>query len=417
MMNNSGQVLLYIILLLISLATANWFYNNFEWVNEEKEVGFQGIAKTNKLLASEFFLRKMGINVQQVNGLVAFRNLPSSQHTLLIATQRETLNKELSQKLLTWVRSGGHLIVEARNIERDEDGNSIIDDPLLEPFMIFSEDTSTCECNDEKSQDTDAFLENSLENEMKEDSDDKSSKEEDSPVVFSLNSSPSTEVEVNFPYDISLEKETSKADISWLVKDDVGQYLIQLPLEQGLITVLTSTSIFNNDSIADHDHARFLHHLVQQPRHDMGVWLIRVDDMPPLWEWLWKNAWNAMFALSLLFLLWLWRAPLRFGPQLNDASMARRSLMEHVQASGYYRWHNDQSGQLLAKVQDSLWNKIQKIHPDIRRENHKQAYVKLEDITGIKESLIEQALMVVDRVNEQEFVKRIRMLEAIRKHL
>jgi hypothetical protein len=110
-MNNPGQILLYLLILVTSLAMGNWFYNNFAWVNEEKEIGFQGIAQTNKLLASEFFLRKMGINVQQVNGLVAFRDLPSAKHTLLIATQRETLNKELSQKLLSWVRSGGHLIV------------------------------------------------------------------------------------------------------------------------------------------------------------------------------------------------------------------------------------------------------------------------------------------------------------------
>lgn len=416
-MNNSGQVLLYIIILLISLATANWFYNNFEWVNEEKDVGFQGIARTNNLLASEFFLRKMGVQVQQVNGLVAFRDLPSAQHTLLIATQRNTLNKELSQKLLSWVRSGGHLIVQARSMEADDDGNStdfsrIMDDPLLEPFLISSEDSSFCGCSDEedlneKNNDIVSF----------EDSDDERSEEEDIPVTFSLNLSPAVEIKVNFPYELSLKKGSPEPEISWLVKDDVNQYLMQFSLEQGLITVLTSTSMFNNEYISQHDHARFLHHLVQQPGHDAGVWLIRVDDMPPLWEWLWKNAWYAMFALSLLFILWLWRAPLRFGPLLNDESTARRSLLEHVQASGYYRWHNSQSGYLLAKVQDLLWDKIHKAHPAIRRENQKLAYIKLEEITGIKQSLIEQSLMVVDKVDEQEFVKRIRMLEAIRKHL
>ena len=56
-MNNSTQILLSILFLVVSLATGYWFYNNFAWIEEEKEVGFQGIAKTNKLLAGEFFLR------------------------------------------------------------------------------------------------------------------------------------------------------------------------------------------------------------------------------------------------------------------------------------------------------------------------------------------------------------------------
>jgi len=97
MMNNSGQVLLYVLILLVVFATGNWFNNNFKWVNEEQEVGFQGIAQTNNLLAAEFFLRKMGIKVQQVNGLVALRDLPSTQHTLLIAPQGSPVAPALLQ--------------------------------------------------------------------------------------------------------------------------------------------------------------------------------------------------------------------------------------------------------------------------------------------------------------------------------
>ncbi|MCK5647314.1 MAG: DUF4350 domain-containing protein, partial [Gammaproteobacteria bacterium] len=405
------QILLYILLLLISLASGYWFYNNFSWVNEEKEVGFQGLAKTNKLLASEFFLRKMGINVQQVNGLLAFRDLPSTRHTLLIATQRETINKELSQKLLSWVHAGGHLIVEARYIAADkikkDNNESAINDDLLEELMIFSRRSDACECKvDENNEEIPVIVSLS--------SDDYRSAEN---AYQLMGKAKNTEIEVNFPYDKTLQKNSSESPITWLVKDDVGQYLMQIPLEKGLITVLTSTSIFNNNQIAQYDHARFLHYLLQQQEHDEGVWLIRVDDMPSLWQWLWTNAWPVMFSLSLLFLFWLWRAPLRFGPLLNDEQMPRRSLLEHIQASGYYRWHNNQSGYLLTKVQNILWNKIQAAHPAVRREDQAQAYVKLEEITGVKESSIKQSLTTVDKITEQEFVNRIRILEMIRKHL
>ncbi len=425
-MNNSGQLLLYIFLLLISLASGYWFYNNFTWVNEEQEVGFQGIAKTNKLLASEFFLRKMGVQVQQVNGLVAFRDLPSEKHTLLIATQRETLNKELSQKLLAWVRSGGHLIIEARPIEKEKtklkenkDSELKMDDDLLEEFFIFTEAGDPCGCDTEKNSSDES---DSMEiNEVEVDIEETEEEDEDELVPVLVTLDEKIEIEVNFPYYKSLQnslpKKASEVALSWLVNDDAGQYLMQFPLENGLLTVLTSTVMFNNDQIAKYDHARFLHYLVQQQGHDAGVWLIRVDDMPPLWQWLWTNAWYLMFSLALLFFFWLWRVPLRFGPLMNDEQMARRSLMEHIQASGYYRWHKKQSGYLLSKVQNTLWDKIQTIHPGVNRENPVQAYNKLEQITGIKQSLIKQSLMSVDHITEQEFLKRIKMLEVIRKSL
>jgi len=400
-MNNSTQILLSILFLVVSLATGYWFYNNFAWVEEEKEVGFQGIAKTNKLLAAEFFLRKMGIPARQVNGLVAFRDLPSPGHTLLIATQRETLNKGLSQKLLTWVRSGGHLIVEARFLpdeteQDDKDKDNIskntkqtsVNDPLLEELFVFS----TTSKGDEDSKEI--------------------------PVAFFLSSVvQDTVVQVNFPYQRILQSAPATPPPVWLVEDELGTYLMQFSLGQGLLTVLSSTVMFSNDEIAKHEHARFLHYLVQQQEHNAGVWLIRADDMPALWEWLWDNAGYAMLCLSILFLLWLWRAPLRFGPQLNDRQTERRSLLEHIQASGYYRWHENQSGFLLARVQEALWEKIQISHPVIRRENLLQAYAMLEEITGIKEVLIKQALTPVKSIKEREFTKIVRMLEIIRKHL
>lgn len=400
-MNNSGQIILYSVLMLVCLLTGYWFYTNFAWVKEEKEIGFQGIAKTNTLLASEFFLRKMGIRTRQVNGLVAFRDLPSPDHTLLIATQRETLNKELSQKLLSWVRSGGHLIIEARNLSPDSNkqeqkgkpkARQLINDHLLEELSVFSTNSH-------------AKAEN-----------------KDIPVIVSLaNEGQSNEIEVNFPYQKILKRNLQPAATLeqpvWKVADELGQYLMQFSLGQGLLTVLSSTAMFNNEQIADYGHARFLHYLVQQSGHDASVWLIRVDDMPALWVWLWEHAWHAMLCLMILLLLWLWRAPLRFGPQLNDAQLERRSLLEHIQASGYYRWHENQSGFLLTRVQEALWLKIQLVHPVIRRENPIQAYAMMAEITGIEEPLIKQALTRVKAISEQEFTRQIQMLEMIRKHL
>lgn len=390
-MNNSVQYLLSSLLLLIILATGYWFYNNFSWVTEEKEVGFQGIAKTNNLLAAEFFLRRMGVKARQVNGLLAFRNLPSTQHTLMISTQRETVNKELSQLLKKWVNSGGHLIVEARfvaNQEKKEMTETVLD-PLLDELSVY------------KVRNTNKYSQN------------------DSATRFTLpQDKEQAELEVHFPhYRILNRSENIKILPDWVIEDERGVYLMQFSLGDGLLTIMNSTNVFNNDNLDKNDNAHLLHYLTQREGFDSEVWLIQVDDMPSLWTWLWENAWYTMFCLSLLFGLWLWRAPLRFGPILNDAQTERRSLLEHIRASGYYRWHEEQSSFLLSRVQENLWEKIQIAHPVVRRENPMQAYALLAEITSINEALIKQALMPVEEINEHEFTKVIRILENIRKHL
>lgn len=409
LMNKSGQILLIILVLLISALLGSWFYNNFTWVEENKEVGFQGLARSNQLLAAEFFLRKMGVNVQQVNGLSALRDLPSSNYTVLIATQRETINKELTDNLSNWLHSGGHVIVEAKflpdfRLPDDDNKNNLesaeklqkklseVNDELLKKWSLFAMQSHADE--DNKNIPVRVLLDNNASKNQY-----------------------SSEIEVDFPYDLTLSSPVSAPEPIWVVADNAGQYLMQFPVGRGLLTVMTSAEVFSNYHIAEHQHAQFLHYLVQMPEHDAGVWLIRVDDMPPLWQWLWENAWYAMFSLILLFLFWLWRAPYRFGPVLNDAQLQRRSLLEHIRASGYYRWHNKQSAYLLEQVQNRLWCKIQKSHPALQREGSTQTWTLLQDITGIDAALIKEALSKGDTASDAEFTRKIQLLEMIYQHL
>ena len=392
-MSKPVQIILTLLVLLLVLLTGNWFYKNFSWVNEKQEVGFQGIAKTNYLLGAEFFLRKMGIEVQQVNALTAFRDLPSSRHTLLIATQRETINKELSKHLLAWLKAGGHAIIEAKyfpdyspvSVKQSAPPSAELVDELLADGLLFSTETEASEEN------------------------------KDIPVRLSVDNN--STIEVNFPYYKTLDNSAYNTTPVRVIKDEIGQYLMQFPIGRGLLTVMTTTDMFSNEAIADYDHARFLHYLVSQPGHNGAVWLIRVDDMPPLWQWLWNNARYVVLSLSALLLLWLWRMPFRFGPVLNDAQPQRRSLVEHIRAGGYYRWHNKQSYYLLQQVQKRLWAHIKISHPAISFDDKAQACKMLAEITAIQVSLIKEALLTEGELDNYEFTRKIKLLELIKLNL
>jgi len=389
-MSKPVHIVLSLLVLLLTLLSANWFYKNFSWVNEKQEVGFQGIAKSNHLLGAEFFLRKMGIVVQQVNALTAFRDLPSTRYTILIATQRETINKDLSKHLLAWIKAGGHVIIEAKYFPDYSADNKNTSPPkeaadeLLPDGLLFSKDTQASEDNKEF------------------------------PVRLSVDN---TIIEVNFPYYKTLDNSAYTTTPIRLIKDEIGQYLMQFPIGQGLLTVMTTTNMFSNNAITDYDHAQFLHYLVSQAGHNGGVWLIRVDDMPPLWQWLWNNARYMVLSLSILFLLWLWRMPFRFGPVLNDIQPQRRSLVEHIRAAGYYRWHNEQSEYLLQQVQNRLWLHIKKTHPAIPYDNKPKACKILAEITGIQYSLIKEALLTEGKLDEYGLTETIKLLELIKLRL
>ncbi len=387
-----GKKILYAILLILSAYLCFWLYQNYSWVEEQKEVGFQGIAKRQPLLAAEFFLRKMGLHSQSVNGLMAFRDMHKGPDSILIATRRETLNTKLNNKLLQWLNNGGHLIVQARY------------------------------CTDENRQEQADFIYQKFGlcvKPIKEQED-----ETDTLKISLNNSSESTDIDVYFPYwEVLVQQPPGSAkgqadyDLNWKIADKFGLYALQFAVGQGQLTVLTTTDIFTNEYIEQYDHARFLLQLVQSQDALNSVWLVSVDDMPSLWSWLWQNAWYVMVSLSLLFVLWLWRYPLRFGPVLDDPPIQRRQLLEHIKASAYYRWHYKQLPRLLAAVQEQLWEQIQQLHPVIHRDDKQQAFALLEGITRIKQDKIEAALTPSEKINEAEFEQKIKLLASLKNKL
>ncbi len=411
-----GKKILYALLLVLTAYLSFWFYQNYSWVEEQKEVGFQGLAKRKPLLAAEFFLQKMGIRNEPVNGLAAFRDTANMHRvsSILIATKRETLNTELADNLLQWLMAGGNLIVEARYC-KDTNSESHAENYQAEkkaaaPDFVFRLLGLCIKTLDDKTI--------------------KAQGGEASPVTAVLaDSQQQTSIQVYFPYWEVLKqlKTVKNYDLTWKIEDPSGPYLMQYAVGKGRITVLSTTDIFTNDYIDQYDHARLLLELVQPSDREnnslqssdiqKSVWLVAVDDMPSLWHWLWQNASYVMASLSLLFLLWLWRVPLRFGPVLEDKPVTRRKLLEHIEASAYYRWHYKQLPRLVASVQEDIWEQIQLMHPAIRRENPEQAWILLEDITRIQQTEIKKALTPVKSIDEKDFEQTIKTLYTLKNNL
>ncbi len=119
----------------------------------------------------------------------------------------------------------------------------------------------------------------------------------------------------------------------------IGRYVYaRLPHGQGSVDVIADLDFLTNDKLHDAPHVALTRQLFE-PNHQAGaVHLLYAAEMPSLWRWLFTHSWMAWLPLALGLLAWLWSRMQRFGPLLPSPPAERRSLLEHVRASGELAW-------------------------------------------------------------------------------
>ena len=318
-----------------------WFVNNFELKETEEQIGFQGEAKTNHLLAARLFLKRMGIPAERKDTLTT---LPTSNSVLIIDTERFTLSRQKIKALLDWVEQGGHLITRART------------------------PTDAAETDNEEATSTPTTLQSdllqqalgiSIGNYILPD-------DADLPLQVKLpGMRTSLEVDPNFFYALHAEKKTiTQATYhrnDWLVEQRHGK---------GRVTLVSNLDFIGNSFIKDYDHAEFLWYLVHsQYKTPPSVWLVHQDDMPALWQLIWEHAWPLVLTLAAFLPLTLLALAPRFGPLLPAPIPERRRILEHIQASGLFMWKR------FTKYHDLQYqtfiNKVNQLYPGIRKQHDK----------------------------------------------
>lgn len=280
-------------LVLIGLALclgAYLFTHNYAIVKDRVWVGMSGEARVNPLLAARMLLTRMGARVQESTDLARLEKFPADG-TLFLAAERGELDPPTAQRLLSWVEAGGHLVV---GVERPFEH-----DALLTRLGISADaDSSLAKASDVELPD-------------------------------------GTHLRVDLEPSPSLHDSESAA--SWSYASHGAIRMLQIPYENGLITVLSTFRPFGNSAIGRLDHAELFWRLASvdgQPPLD--VWLVRHLDVQSLPRWLVAHALPALFASSVFLVLALWRVMLRFGPLQPNPVPDRRSLVEHLSAMGRF---------------------------------------------------------------------------------
>lgn len=296
-------------LLVICVPLAILFLRTHERVTHTEHLPPQGEASYNALYVLGQALRADGITVQSRPRLDLTRMPLEPGDTVVLLQDSGEVPAPAATELMAWVAKGGHLIVRTPPIGKDSPGNG----PLLDALGV----------------DSDGYESYCQRFHVRDDP---------QHVEFCNGRRFSAEP----PAGVTLER-------GW--GDDYDLVFARLRHGQGRIDVLADMAFMQGkgrpnptvppnaaNALVDglHDKAhRDLTRYVLAPNYGKGtMWLVYASRPPSLWNRVFYLGWPVWAPLLLALLGWLWQRAQRLGSELPSPAAERRSLLEHIRASG-----------------------------------------------------------------------------------
>jgi hypothetical protein len=425
-MSRRSQFILAAALLLGVGLLGIYALSKLEPYEETLEHGPAPEAQANPYLAAEHFLRKQGIQVQRADGLEIMKGLPSAGQTLLLLGDRNRMTPKQAERLLAWTAKGGHLLFVAERLWDEEDGKSgdlLLDSLGIQQYQSEELDEDASEEDDAESgeplddsasaapAETISEAEPEAEPAAADEPSDAANtypeltqlylENEDAPAYF------------NFNTDFHLYDAQNRAH-AW-ANSDAATHLLQLYHGDGLISVVSDSWIWQNQSIGEYDNAWLLWYMTQ----DSQVTLLYRADRDDLLSLLLEHFPQALAALALLILFGLWHLGMRQGPLLPASSRNRRQLQEHLRGSADFLLRHSGQHSLLQGLQQDIQRRARHRHPGFERLGVAEQWQVLSRLTRQPSSVISQAMRPLpkQRLAAADFTRQVANLQTLRNAL
>ncbi len=337
-------------------------------------VGRHGEAVTNPLLAAQLLLTRLGYPARVVRGEV---EIPPIGHVLVMLHRTSSFASLRQAELLRWVTKGGRLVVTPA-----EESQTDKSDALLAALGVKAVPGPS---HTERH----GLLHLPL------------------PPVKAL-------ATVSAARDLHLV-DTRHAAIQEL-GDAGGAFLLIIPHGKGTVTVVSDASFCENFWIGDFDNAAMVLWLVLGNTEPAGVVLSWRDEMPSLAILLGRHAWTFLVPALLLAAALAWRAAARFGPPAPEPPAARRSLLEHLDASGRWLWRGDRRA-LVDAVRRAVAARVERRQPAWSKLPGPELIQHLATAAGLAPHDVALALHGPAITDEAHFVATVRALAQVRRAL
>ena len=401
-----------------------------EWVENEMDIGYAEEARRNPYLAASMFLSAQGVRSESVEGLSLLDDLPYVSDTIVMSTSRRTLSERRLAELGAWVAAGGHLVVAAQEVFDPERGESR--DPFLDRLGIRlnapdpderraalagvdvdhveDEEPGREEGDEDASRTLEAVLDETFSGQLEE-----CESNEDRLAFMFVDGDPRM-LQLELPSRNFLSTE----DDRWLeAASSAGAQLVRVPLASGMVTAATSIDIWRNQRIHCGDHAYLLWLLSSG---STKVWMLHDPHAPSLAGVVAANFPLTLAGVGLIFLVWAASATLRFGPYRRVASVERRQLLEHLQATADFLWRGALLHPPLEALREDLAQRATRTSaagagtPQGRVRRTVQI-VQIAEIAQLPVEDVEFALTGNSLASKRDFVKTMQILGKARRHL
>lgn len=395
------QIKLFIVVVVLGFSAIGYydFLYNWEQVEEKIHHNRRGKARTHLLYAAEQFLQKIGHHAEAIDSLDALNNPPSIDDVVIMDSMRVNENPTRAKKWIDWIARGGTLIVQSSRDIRDFENYSWQDDQWWEKQHAQSERYMH---NDPLLKEFGIGYERMLKSSADE--------LEQQPINFYA---PSID-------DFLLIEIQSFTYLEGLRENEIIASLGSLPIAgeiqhgAGKLIIVTDLTFLETDFLQRYDH---VHLLWEWTKNADKIWLVNNDDMPSFAFWLWQRGPELLISSGLIMLFWLIGSSLRIGPISSSVAPIRRSLLEHIQASGYFLWNKRSLDELLQANREQIQNRMLRHHPAWLQLNEQQREHHLATLLDWPAEQIARVLHAPSPHNSDDFTQLIQQLNRIRKLL
>ena len=349
-------LLLGVPLAILVVASSIGFGLLFERVEVETEVGFQGEARRDPMLLAERFLAAMAVPTTRGP---SFDDPLPEQGVVVLAGEPGTLSRRELDRLTEWIERGGVLIALAQPLLT----NSV---PVA---LVAIEGTDT-------------------------------------PVV--VKGPHGGEFEVWMPatprFGESLGDE---------LLDLAPGVALDVPMGEGHMLLLASLEFLTNERLGDGDHAAFLWELVRAGGTPVSVQLISRRLPISLFGLVLGRGWPVLLSGFSLLVLWSWRHGARVGPVVEFEALARRSLIEHIRASGEFLWRSGATDALLDGLRSGVRRRAAQRHPGWKNLPEREQIQRMAELGKIPGGSLAKALEDSHPRESSAFVRIVRNLDSV----
>lgn len=373
-MSRMRRALPWVLALAVVAAGVAWFLATYHRVEKTVPMPPRGEASYNPLYALKLALRADGQQADSRQRLQLEQMKLAAGDTLLVYSDPRALTSSQLEALFLFAEEGGHLILRLPSWRQDAPYAGELADWLpIEPELLEPH------CMD----------------------------------LFVAGEEDHVEFCRAPRFELADDAEVSAA---WRTHD--GQHVFaRFPYGDGSVDLLGDLEMVDNDSLDEGPHLAFVRQLLA-PNWGAGRFhLVYAADMPPLWRWLLQHAWAFLLPLLVGLLAYLWMRMQRFGPLLPPPMPARRSLLEHVEASGEHLLRYGKAGALHRALRDAVLARLRRRDPLAAAQEGETQAALVAARVDMTAAQVRATLDTRPPTNATEFRHRIARLIDLRKRL